>query len=61
MATFTKKEIYCLMRLLDSQVVSINPEEIEEEIEFNGDCFGFKSMKEAIDLYIKLQNLRRSK
>ena len=58
MTTFTKKEIYCFMRLLDSQGVSINPEEIEEEIEHGVDCFGFKSMEEAIDLYIKLQDLR---
>ena len=57
MTTLTKKEIDSLLYLLDSHVVSIDPEEIQEEIELSGDIFGFKSMNEAKRLYNKLIDL----
>tara|TARA_R100001591_G_C4231971_1_gene152127 strand:- start:360 stop:548 length:189 start_codon:yes stop_codon:yes gene_type:complete len=61
MTTLTKKEVNSLLHLLDSQIISINEEEIQEEIEHSGDIFGFKSIQEAEDLYNKLENSIRRK
>tara|TARA_R100001086_G_C11809469_1_gene251135 strand:- start:376 stop:564 length:189 start_codon:yes stop_codon:yes gene_type:complete len=61
MTTLTKKEINSLLHLIHSQVISINEEEIKEEIERSGDIFGFKSIQEAEDLYNKLENSIRRK
>jgi hypothetical protein len=49
----TKEEMYILLTLLDTQVMSIRKEEILEQIE-DGDCFGVKSWKQADKLNSKL-------
>ena len=51
---FSKKEINALHALLHSQVISIDPEEINEEIEDSGSIFGLKSIAEAKVLEQKL-------
>ena len=51
---FSKKEINALHALLHSQVISVDPEEINEEIEDSGSIFGLKSIAEAKVLEQKL-------
>ena len=51
---FSKKEINALHTLLHNQVISIDPEEINEEIEDSGSIFGLKSIAEAKVLEQKL-------
>jgi hypothetical protein len=45
--------------LLHSQVTSINPEEIEDEIQSSGNIFSIKSMKDAKDLEVKILKMMK--
>jgi hypothetical protein len=55
----TKKELDVFYHLLHSQVTSINPEEIEDEIQSSGDIFSIKSMKDAKDLEVKILKMMK--
>jgi hypothetical protein len=55
----TKKELDVFYHLLHSQVTSINPKEIEDEIQSSGDIFSIKSMKDAKDLEVKILKMMK--
>ena len=55
----TKKELDVFYRLLHSQVTSMNPEEIEDQIQDSGDIFSIKSMKDAKDLEAKILKMMK--
>ena len=55
----TKKELDVFYHLLHSQVTSIDPVEIEDEIQDSGDIFSIKSMKDAQDLEAKILKMMK--
>jgi DNA topoisomerase VI subunit B len=55
----TKKELDVFYHLLHSQVTSMDPVEIEDEIQDSGDIFSIKSMKDAQDLEAKILKMMK--
>jgi hypothetical protein len=55
----TKKELDVFYHLLHSQVTSMDPVEIEDEIQDSGDIFSIKSMKDAKDLEVKILKMMK--
>jgi len=51
---FNKKELDVFYHLLHSQVISMNVEEVEDEIQSEGNIFSLKSMKDAQELEAKI-------
>ena len=51
---FNKKELDVFYHLLHSQVISMNVEEVEDEIQGQGNIFSLKSMKDAQELEAKI-------
>ena len=51
---FNKKELDVFYHLLHSQVTSMNDEEVEDEIQSEGNIFSLKSMKDAQELEAKI-------
>ena len=51
---FNKKELDVFYHLLHSQVTSMNVEEVEDEIQSEGNFFSLKSMKDAQELEAKI-------
>ena len=51
---FNKKELDVFYHLLHSQVTSMNVEEVEDEIQSEGNFFSLKSMKDAQKLEAKI-------
>ena len=51
---FNKKELDVFYHLLHSQVISMNVEEVEDEIQGQGNIFSLKSMKDAQELKAKI-------
>ena len=51
---FNKKELDVFYHLLHSQVTSMNVEEVEDEIQSEGNIFSLKSMKDAQELEAKI-------
>ena len=56
---FNKKELDVFYHLLHSQVISMNVEEVEDEIQSEGNIFSLKSMKDAQELEAKIIKMMR--
>lgn len=56
---FNKKELDVFYHLLHSQVISMNVEEVEDEIQSEGNIFSLKSMKDAQELEAKIVKMMR--
>lgn len=56
---FNKKELDVFYHLLHSQVISMNVEEVEDEIQSEGNIFSLKSIKDAQELEAKIIKMMR--